>query len=109
MVYVDKPPKWKGDLPRLIFRKKIDLHAFRNTSQLESGVIDQVIREDYLELSNQDRYINTRSYMCNEDGCLIKVGPSLEKTITALDNEHLTPAASDFFVKAALIDAITSK
>lgn len=109
VIYVDKPPRWKGDLPKLIFRKEIDAHALRNSSQLEPSVIEQVARDDYLQMPNQDRYINTARYFCNADGCLIRVGLSLEKSITTIDKEHLTPAASDYFAKSALVDAITKK
>jgi len=109
VIYVDKPPVWKGDLPKLIFRKEINAHAIRNRSQLESGVVDQFSRVDDLQIPHQDRYINTVKYFCNSDGCLTRVGMSLEKTITALDKEHLTPAASDYFAKTVLIDAITKE
>lgn len=109
VIYVDKPPMWKGDLPKLIFRKEIDAHALRNRSQLEPGVMNQVMRDGHLQVPNQDRYINTAKYFCNMDGCLVRVGLSLEKSITAVDKEHLTPAASDYFSKVVLIDAITKK
>ena len=109
VIYIDKPPMWKGDLPKLIFRKEIDAHALRNRSQLEPNTMDQVSRNDYLQMPDQDRYINTAKYFCNTDGCLIRVGLSLEKSITAIDKEHLTPAASDYFSKTVLVDVITKK
>lgn len=109
VIYVDKPPMWKSDLPKLIFRKKIDAHAVRNSSQLEPSVMNQVTSDGNLKVPNQDLYINTAKYFCNTDGCLIQVGQSLEKSITAIDKEHLTPAASDYFAKTVLVDAITRK
>lgn len=106
VVYVDKPPKWKYELSKLLFRSEIKGRAKRNRSQLAPDTIEQLLREEVLSFSNNDRYINTVKVFCNSEGCLLKTGDQLESSITSLDKEHLSPSASDYFAKNILIEAI---
>jgi hypothetical protein len=43
-------------------------------------------------------YISARDALCNNDGCLARIGGSL----SASDTLHLTAAGSDFIVKAVM-------
>ena len=108
IIFVDKPPRWNAPLPKLLFRKKVDAHRNKNYTQLDSQTLSQINNEAAFAMNKGAQYINTVQFFCAQDGCLLYTGDTPETSITTLDNEHLTPSASDFFVRTILVKAITN-
>jgi hypothetical protein len=52
--------------------------------------------------------LNTSSIFCDQQGCLVYLGDSLEKGITSLDRFHLSAVAADYFAKTLLVPQIIS-
>ena len=61
----------------------------------ESALIDKAMKDYAKELNV--RYISPLDILCNQDGCITRLGETSDSLIT-FDNSHLTRAGSEFLV-----------
>ncbi len=52
-------------------------------------------------------YISLKDLLCNEDGCLTMIGPTIERDLIVWDNGHLTPAGVAYVTKGVIEPALT--
>jgi peptidoglycan/LPS O-acetylase OafA/YrhL len=63
----------------------------------EALKIDDVMRS--LRYPVGAAYLSMRDVLCDDSGCLTRVGPDLEKDVTLWDYGHLTVSGADYVVK----------
>jgi len=109
VIFVGKPPEWSRPLPQLVFR----LLPRPTPAYTKVGLVEELqlqagnYSSTSLGLNNADVYLNLIELFCTPaGGCNIFIGDRPDAGITALDDRHLTPAASDFLSAKALVPEI---
>ena len=104
IVLVGPVPIWGSPLPDVLVAafKKDPRHRVPTRTSFGllpvAGQLDRQIRELALQL--KVAYISVVDIMCDDHGCLARVGDR-QDDLTAWDNTHLTAAGSAFVVRAA--------
>ncbi len=99
-------PAWRRSVPNEVLRFYMMHHRLvppRVAGVARSdSVYDNLMREKLLPLGAE--FISAREELCNEEGCLIRVGDSAADIIIS-DQAHLTEKGSDYLI-GAIIDRI---
>lgn len=100
IVIVDTVPIWRGPLPSIVrnsLRAGVQLPPER--IPLPKGGLDSTVSEIIHAVTSQTGtvYFSPRDQLCNEEGCLVRIGESAS-ALTTWDDAHLSPAASRFVV-----------
>lgn len=112
IVLIGPVPSWKGSLPRSLFDfSKGDPHQalpIRMTYGLDVGAkdVDLYFRKKAKYLGIQ--YVSPMRIFCNVDGCLTRLGDSVED-LTTVDSGHLTYVASQYFWENVPINVFMTK
>jgi peptidoglycan/LPS O-acetylase OafA/YrhL len=99
VIFLGPTVHWQVELPEFLIRKfwsEIPLRTNENIDKSEFSR-NEFLRKNFTE--NGLIYIDAISSFCNSEGCLVRI----KNDIVSFDNYHLMPAASDYFVKTALI------
>ena len=56
--------------------------------------------------SDSQAYVNMIDLFCNSEGCLTYLGEDKKHGLTAFDEAHLSPIASDYLAKNLLVNLI---
>jgi hypothetical protein len=105
VVVLGAVPLWKRGLPNEVLRHFM-LHQSlipERSHRAEPDKPDATLRALVTPLGAE--YISAWNVMCNEDGCLTRMGDSA-KDISASDQVHLTESASEFLVRSVLDDIL---
>jgi peptidoglycan/LPS O-acetylase OafA/YrhL len=99
ILVVGEIPTWSPSLPDVLITRYLrsglpipDRSPDMNKSQLEA-IMRSAAYPDGVT------YASLRDFLCNDDGCMTRVGPNLEADILLWDYGHLTIAGSDFVTK----------
>ena len=108
-IIVGQIPTWKKNLPDILrdkFVSKGSQIPERSVVQLdkESLVMDQTMRAVTFEKNMH--YISLTDMLCNQDGCLTRIGGNVQTDLVVWDYGHLTKAASQYVTEHGLGDAI---
>jgi hypothetical protein len=99
VVVLGQIPAWEDDLPKVLIRRFL-LKRKSIPERTYAGVVsrsldmDRRLRE--LKFPPNVTYLSLKDLLCNDTGCLTKVGPDLETDLVVLDYGHLTEAGADF-------------
>ena len=99
VIVLGQIPAWEDDLPKVLIRRFL-LKRKSIPERTYDGVIarsldmDRRLRE--LKFPPNVTYLSLKDLLCNDTGCLTKVGPDLETDLVVLDYGHLTEAGADF-------------
>ncbi len=105
VVVLGPVPGWRRGLPNEVLRYYLLHHRLipaRWNDGGSSNAYDAVMREALVPRGAD--YISARDVLCNQDGCLTRLGEAASD-ITASDQVHLTEKASVFLVQS-IIDQI---
>ncbi len=98
---VGVPPVWEGSLSKQLVRFMETHLNDQIPARLKNGLLEKpfVNDKEMREFSSQYgvEYLSPINILCNEGGCLTKVGSS-PSAITAWDTVHLTELASEYVV-----------
>ena len=108
IIFVGKSVEWEIGLPSFVFRKMRRPIAQRSLLGFNAQEIEhnKALQAEF-KLKNAE-FLNTSSIFCDQQGCLVYLGDSLEKGITSLDRFHLSAVAADYFAKTLLVPQIIS-
>ncbi|MGJ4947779.1 acyltransferase family protein [Bradyrhizobium sp. HKCCYLS20291] len=109
IVIAGPPPTWDGDgLPANLLDYYFQTHTvlpartwFRTVDPWTKP-FDQLLAAQAKKLDVQ--YVSVRDFMCNDDGCLTRIGPN-DSEVTTFDSGHLTNPAS-ILVARHVLDAL---
>jgi len=101
VLIVGPTPRWKDDLPKVVYRywkEHKELPPAYFGESLESDI--QKMDVDLRKVANQNHVLYYSAYdrLCNADGCLTRV-PDTDNALVTLDEDHITPAAGRYIVK----------
>jgi len=101
VIFVGKPPEWIEPLPKLIFRRMSKpTPTYSSDGLLKAEVARGVmISASSLHLGKNDVYLNLLDVLCRVEGCRVFLGDNVNQGVTALDDRHLTPVASEYVVR----------
>jgi peptidoglycan/LPS O-acetylase OafA/YrhL len=106
IVLVGPPATWLGEsLPANILdywfwtRQLLPARTTFRSNDAWTRQLDAFLEAEARRVGIQ--YISARRIMCNDDGCLARIGPDGSE-LTAYDNGHLTYAGSVFLARQAL-------
>lgn len=109
VVFAGPVPHWAAPLSRIILTK-----FWNNTPERTfEGVTPEVLAADQniegsVSLPPGAYYLSLVDVLCNDEGCLTRVGPDRMHDISTWDYAHLTLASSEFVAKTVLTEAIKS-
>lgn len=107
IIFTGPTPHWTSDLPKIILKK-----FWKNTPKRTYQFIDQTILAANTQLQQEagvsDRYtfVNLFKVFCNSEGCLTYLGHDKKTGLMSYDYGHLTPVASDYLAKKALVPLV---
>lgn len=110
VVFIGPAPHWKTVLPKLILRK-----LWQDTPERTWTEVDTKYIKANLELKSQwpkhdtTPYVDLIDFMCNDQGCLTRVGPDKRADISAFDYVHFSPAASSYVARNLLGEIVFGK
>jgi peptidoglycan/LPS O-acetylase OafA/YrhL len=103
VVFIGPAPHWKTVLPKLILRKLWQDTPERTWVEVDQKYIkaNQALKSQW---PNDDTtpYVDLIGFMCNEQGCLTRVGPDKRTDISAFDYAHFSPATSEYVARNLL-------
>lgn len=105
VIVVGQIPTWKQSLPRQLtdnfFSKGLPIpdRTFKGVSR-ESLEMDR--KMGGVSWPNGSIYISLVDRLCNEDGCLTRIGSNVDTDLVVWDYGHLTPNASAFITRELL-------
>ena len=103
VVFMGPAPHWKTSLPKLILRR-----LWENSPERTWIEVDPKYLALNDELKGQwspnatSTYFDLVSLLCNQAGCLTRIGDDKRLGITQFDYVHLTPSGSAFVAKEGL-------
>jgi hypothetical protein len=97
IAFVGPAPQWKEDLPTILYHYALR-EGFHLPRRLKFGLKDSAFEMDsYLQQSIQPqqlaRYVSLWSALCNEEGCLTRLGDTADTMTTWNDADFTLPAA----------------
>ncbi|MBU3583731.1 acyltransferase [Polynucleobacter sp. 15G-AUS-farblos] len=107
VIFMGPAPHWKTVLPKLILRK-----LWQDTPERTWTEVDLKYIKTNQELKSQwpkdgaTHYVDLIELMCNEQGCLTRVGPDKLVDISAFDYVHFSPAASEYVARNLLEEVV---
>ena len=107
VIFTGPAPHWKSDLPKIIMR-----NLWNNTPERTFVNIDEKTINANASLKTQFLkarhlvFVDVISALCNDSGCLTRIGNDKKTGITSFDHGHLTPIASDYLARDLLIKNI---
>ena len=110
VIVVGQMPIWPPSLPDSLAHNFVqkDLPIPRRTFvgvDAESLRIDAVMK--VIKYPPAATYLSVKEALCDDDGCLTKVGSDLAHDLIVYDNSHLTPAASEFLAGSLMKPALS--
>lgn len=107
ILFVGKSPEWKSSLPKVILRKYWLNAPKRLTADLDvSNYAADRAAKVFVSNTPNSQFVDLWEYFCNDMGCLVHLGNSLEEGLTSFDSNHLSPIASDEVAKNLLLPLI---
>lgn len=110
LVIVGPTPQWKTDIPKIVLRRYVyfnrDVPTYLNFA-IKTKIFDRdkKLINDMKNFSHI-RYISLIDKLCNDAGCMIKMGESLPQDLMMFDNEHFTIRGSHYVVDQVIGPAI---
>jgi len=103
VVFIGPAPHWKTVLPKLILRKLWQDTPERTWTEVDGKYIkaNQELKSQWPK-DDTTPYVDLIEFMCNEQGCLTRVGPDKRADISAFDYVHFSPAASSYVARNLL-------
>ena len=102
VVLVGPVPQWMPTLPLVV----VNHHWGRDYARVSEGLnramfeTDRILHDRYTGSSSLT-FVSVIDSLCNQDGC-IAVVPGTDGELMAVDNSHLSPAASVYVVESVL-------
>ena len=94
-------PQWHDNLPKQLYTYFNENIPHVVPSRMNHGLNDKFYKTDAIlkekSLSLKITYISAKEIMCNNAGCITRIGESLNE-LTAWDYGHLTTKGSEFLV-----------
>lgn len=110
IVFAGPTPNWRIDLPRIIAMELWTDTPERTHFGIDEAVFDHNRRiKAQFASSESTRYADIIGAMCDDKGCLTRIGPDKLTGITSWDYGHLTPVASDYVAEKLLVELIAGK
>lgn len=109
VIFVGSVPHWKYPLPIIVATK-----LWQDTPRFSRAQLDDkfILYDKYLKgrlgVDPGFVYLSTMDLLCQESGCQIYVGENRESGLTAVDEAHMSLAASEYFARRILAPAIIS-
>ncbi|MFZ6692045.1 acyltransferase family protein [Undibacterium sp. SXout20W] len=110
VIFTGPSPHWKQDLPKLVVRNFWRDYGKQRTwfgVNQDLATLDRELKERF-PADSEVTFVSLMDVFCNADGCLIYLGSDRKLGITSWDYGHLTPVASDWLAKKALVEKVTS-
>ena len=103
VIFIGPAPHWKTALPKLILRKLWQDTPERTWIEVDDKYIqaNQALQSQWPN-SETVLYVNLIDFLCNEQGCLTRVGPDKRADISAFDYVHFSPEASSYTARNLL-------
>ena len=107
IIFMGPTPHWTTDLPNIIVRKLWDDTPRRSFVGIDRKVLEQnsMLQKNFKN-SESLIYVNIIDLFCNNEGCLTYLGEDKRNGLTAFDEAHLSPIASDYLAKNLLVQFI---
>jgi hypothetical protein len=108
IIFMGPTPHWTTDLPKIITRKLWDDTPRRTFVGIDHATLEQnAILQKNFKNSDSQAYVNIIDLFCNNEGCLTYLGEDKKIGLTAFDEAHLSPIASDYLAKNLLVKIVT--
>ena len=110
VVFVGPTPHWTSALPSIIARQLWEAKPRRTYVGIDGETLEinnRLQREFHVD--STQKYANVIDLFCNKEGCITYFGDDIASGITAFDEGHLTPVASNYLAKELLVKLITGK
>ncbi len=110
IIFTGPVPHWKAALPKIIVRNLWITKPSRTTIGLDATflTLNQHLKASFPKIS-ATYYADLMGVLCNERGCLTRIGDNAKTGITSWDSDHLTPMTSDYVSKNLLMPLILSE
>lgn len=109
IIFTGPVPHWEQELSRIVLRRFWAHTPQRTFSGLDRGVFaDNALLKKNFQGSSSVIYADLTGQLCNADGCLTYIGDDRMRGLTTWDNNHLTPASSDYVAKSLLVNLIVN-
>lgn len=107
VVFTGPTPHWNSSLYKIIVRQLWDNTPNRTYVGIDESILKENIHVKSKFINSDSQiYVDIIDLFCNQQGCLTYLGDDKKMGITAFDEGHLTPLASNFLAKNLLVDAI---
>jgi peptidoglycan/LPS O-acetylase OafA/YrhL len=109
VIFMGPTPHWTTSLPNVVVRRAwVDTPA-----RLRAGVDERFIELDARLKARLNghpvvEYFSVIDRMCNARGCLVYLEGQPREGLTAYDQSHLTPLASEWLARSALAAQVTA-
>ncbi len=113
VIVVGEIPTWKVNLPNNILNNFV-LKNLPIPNRTYLGIDEDSLKMDstmkQIKFPKGSIYYSLRDSLCNDNGCMVMVGPNLESDMIVWDYGHLTNSGSNFvnniFLKPVLFDLL---
>jgi peptidoglycan/LPS O-acetylase OafA/YrhL len=110
LLIIGPTPRWKDDLPKVIYRywkKHKELPPPYYGESLETDIRQMDLDMRKVAKENHILYYSAYDRLCNADGCLNRI-PNTDNALTTLDEDHITPAAGRHIVEGLKRDVLST-
>ena len=113
VLVIGQIPAWTDSLPTLLVRRfiakarKIPVRTYEGIDP-SSLDWDEKLKDNHYP--QNVTYISLKQFLCNEQGCLVSVGPNIKKDLIVFDQyAHLTQSGAEYLTKNLIGDYILAK
>ena len=109
IVLVGQMPRWEAALPKVLLRRfirwgrPVPERTYEGVMQDSLQMDDILKRQDY---PDNVKYVSLKDNLCDDSGCLVKVGPVVSKDLIVFDGGHLTQSGAAFVSEKILAKVI---
>jgi hypothetical protein len=107
IIFMGPTPEWDVDLWRIMTQKLWVTAPERTFEGLKKDVRDanSALQKEF-KASNSVVLVDLFKILCNEEGCLTRIGDD-RNAITTYDTEHLSRVASGYLARTVLVQLVT--
>ena len=107
IIFTGPSPHWTSGLPKIIARKLWDSTPERTYVGIDENVIEENRTfKNGLSKIGGVTFVDLIGLLCNQNGCLTRIGDDRMTGITSFDYGHLLPVSSDYLAKKLLVPKI---
>jgi hypothetical protein len=111
VLIVGQVPIWEGTLPRILNEQYLRLGQVAPTRMFTGLVPESIQIDDGMRSASAEfgvPYYSLKEHLCDDQGCLTRIGDDLPDELIVFDDGHLTASGATYLLRTGLGQRIDS-